>query len=473
MSEELINKIPANWRISTIGDVSADVQYGYTTKGASHGSLRMLRTTDITSGEVDWNGVPYCTERPEDEEKYLIHEGDVLISRAGSVGFSYFVKRPERSVFASYLIRFKPTIEGLYFKRFLESPEYWQNISEKKLGIAIPNVNASKLKAIQIPIAPLNEQRRIVARLEELFSTLDKSVEYLRTAQAQLKVYRQSLLKHAFEGKLTEKWREKNDSTPGSQAETNDETDSWEIPKNWRWAKLESLLAFGPRNGFSPKPSKSIAGTKSLTLTATTSGRFDSKHFKYLDVVVPKDSHLWLKNGDILIQRGNTREYVGVSAVYNGPENAFIYPDLMMKMVPVSSFSSDYICYALSDERTRNFMRQRATGTAGSMPKINKEIVQNVPIPVCCIAEQNEIVERLEEMLSNCDRLREIIEGALVGLEALRQSILKQAFSGKLVPQDPNDEPASVLLERIKAVQANGNGSHIRTAKKPKKVNKV
>ncbi len=124
-------QLPDRWTLSTLGEVSEKSQYGWTTK-ANHevGELKLLRTTDITSGTVDWSTVPYCTEEPEDVEKYLLKSGDILISRAGSVGVSFLINNPQRAVFASYLIRFraKEGVDAKYFYYYLKSPNYWAAI---------------------------------------------------------------------------------------------------------------------------------------------------------------------------------------------------------------------------------------------------------------------------------------------------------------------------------------------------------
>ena len=202
--------LPESWAIASVGDVCSQPQYGYTTKATNAGDLRLLRTTDITSGKICWETVPYCSDNPTDWEKYIIKDGDILVSRAGSVGVSHLITKPLKAVFASYLIRFKSFIDKQFLAYFLQSPNYWVAIADEKLGIAVPNVNAAKLKSITLPIPPAAEQRRIVGKIKELFSELDKGVESLKTTRAKLNVYRQSVLKHAFEGKLTAQWREEN-----------------------------------------------------------------------------------------------------------------------------------------------------------------------------------------------------------------------------------------------------------------------
>jgi len=110
------------WVWTKLGDICFGPQYGWTTSATTKGTLHLLRTTDITSGNIDWNSVPFCEKEPTEKEKYLLKDGDIVISRAGSVGCSYLIKNPKNAVFASYLIRFKPLIDKQYLAYFLKSP---------------------------------------------------------------------------------------------------------------------------------------------------------------------------------------------------------------------------------------------------------------------------------------------------------------------------------------------------------------
>ena len=230
------------------------------------GSCVYYETTDITSGSIDWEAVPFCQKEPDDKKKYLLKDGDIVISRAGSVGFSCLIKGPKQAVFASYLIRFRPVIiDELFLFYFLQSPAYWRAISESKLGIAVQNVNATKLKRIILPIAPLPEQRRIVAKIEDLFTKLDVGINELHKAQSQLKRYRQSVLKAAFEGKLTEAWRAKHqdDIEPASVLL---ECILKERREKWEAEQLEQMKAKGKR----PKDDKWKAKHKEPVATDTS-----------------------------------------------------------------------------------------------------------------------------------------------------------------------------------------------------------
>ena len=130
--------IPETWTQATIGDVCSHPQYGYTTKAAKNGDLQLLRTTDITSGKISWETVPYCSENPDNPEAYLLEDGDIVVSRAGSIGVSHLVSKPRKAVFASYLIRFRPFIDRRFFRYFLGSPDYWAAIADKEAGCRRP-----------------------------------------------------------------------------------------------------------------------------------------------------------------------------------------------------------------------------------------------------------------------------------------------------------------------------------------------
>ena len=427
----------------------------------------------------------------------ICYESDFLMvwdgSRSGLVG------KGIHGALGSTLVRINfPGMNNQYAYYFLLSK--YQEINTRAKGSGTPHIDPDLLWNYDFPIPPLNEQKRIVAKIEELFSELDNGITALKTAREQLKVYRQAVLKHAFEGKLTAKWREENADKLESPeqllariqeerkdiyrvqlAEWNVAVAEWEsqgkegkapprpkqpknsssrvkkcnnLPESWALVPLEELISFGPSNGWSPKATNDVTSTKAITLTATTSGKFDGTQFKYIDARIPKHSSLWLKKNDILVQRGNTIEYVGVPSLYCGDDNQFIYPDLIMKIQTSKSVSPQYITHAMSMVSSRSFLRERAVGAAGSMPKINQQTVSSLPIPICSELEQQKIVTLLEEILSIIDSTLHEIHFQLERSAVLRQSTLKKAFSGQLVPQDPNDEPASDLLARIQAEKA-------------------
>ena len=225
----------------------------------------------------------------------------------------------------------------------------------------------------------------------------------------------------------------------------------FELPDGWAWCRLLSIIEEKPTNGYSPKGVEYITDVRNLTLTATTSGYFKPSEFKYVDVKIASDSKYWLKNGDILIQRSNSRELVGTSCIYEGEDGAFIYPDLMMRIHLMSGIDVKYVDSVLKSKLTRGYYIENATGSAGSMPKINQAIVANTLIPLPPCAEQNRLAQHLDQLM-NIIYCIEVGKSDILGLISKTKSkVLDLAIRGQLVPQDPADEPASVLLERIRA----------------------
>ena len=216
--KDAVATMPKSWAPTTIGEICTTLQYGYTASASKEPcGPRFLRITDIQDGQVQWPLVPYCKIEGDVTQKYRLHPGDIVFARTGgTVGKSFIISSvPEQSVFASYLIRLSAHFEVApkYLYYFFQTATYWEQIGLKKGGLQ-GNVNATTLSSLELFICPLNEQHRIVAKIEELFSELDKGIENLKTAQLQLKVYRQALLKHAFEGKLTAQWRAERNVTP-------------------------------------------------------------------------------------------------------------------------------------------------------------------------------------------------------------------------------------------------------------------
>ncbi|HHM2083863.1 TPA: restriction endonuclease subunit S, partial [Klebsiella pneumoniae] len=205
-----VNILPEGWVSVTLADICSKPQYGYTTKSQLDGNVKFLRTTDITKGILNWDSVPYCEDPPTDLYKYQLYDRDIVISRAGSIGFSALIKNPPKKVvFASYLIRFKPSefISEVFIKYFLNSHDYWTQLRLMSAGNAVQNVNAQKLSILNVPLPPLAEQKIIADKLDDLLARVESIKTRLENIPEILKKFRQSVLSAAVSGKLTEEWR--------------------------------------------------------------------------------------------------------------------------------------------------------------------------------------------------------------------------------------------------------------------------
>ncbi len=398
----------------------------------------------------------------------------------------------------------KAAISNRYLSRYLNQIDY----SDYVTGTTRLKLTQNALKRIPVLVAPTAEQHRIVTKIEELFSELDKGIESLKTARAKLNVYRQAVLKHAFEGKLTAQWRgEHLEAKPASEllqrilverrrgweenqlrkfAEkgkapsknwkakykepaTADTTDLPLLPDSWCWSSIDQLIREPLRNGHSAVASQTDGGIPTFSISAVTDGDFSAKNIKMTSADPLKVQDLWIESDDIFVQRSNTPELVGTARRYRGENGRAIFPDLLIRIRVTSSVLSAFVELALQSVRCHAYFRHKSQGISGSMPKIDQDVVRLAAIPIPPLPEQEAIIEAVEGQLTVIDHIEAEIDGQLLKADSLRQSVLKKAFAGELVPQDPRDEPASVLLDRIKAEREKAaKNNHAKKTKKRK-----
>jgi type I restriction enzyme, S subunit len=377
--------------------------------------------------------------------------------------------------------------EFLYY--FLLSER--RNLIQAGKGGAQPNISQAIIKEWPIALPPLHEQHRIVTKIEELFSELDKGIESLKTAKAQLKVYRQALLKHAFEGKLTAQWRADNPDKletadallkriqQGRSQRHQQQLAEWEasgsqgskprapkpltalseealaelphLPVGWSYSELGAVID-EPAYGTSKKCDYETEGIGVLRIPNVVSGKINASDLKFAQFSEGEIAAYKLVTGDLLIIRSNgSVSIVGRCALVSDTETDYLYAGYLIRLRPNQRLIVPaYLLWAFSTHSVRKQIEKKAKSTSG-VNNINTGEIQSLAIAICGIEEQQQILIELECRLSEVDQLDQTISTSLQQAEALRQSILKKAFSGRLVPQDPNDEPASALLARIKA----------------------
>jgi type I restriction enzyme, S subunit len=369
---------------------------------------------------------------------------------------------------------------------------YWlKTVDFKDLTHAttLPSLPLPKVKAIGTPLPPLPEQRRIVAKIEELFSQLDAGVEELRKAKAQLKRYRQSVLKAAFEGKLTEEWRKKNLTTKtprhkeGKKPETAQELlarvreerkkalgkkykeppslDTSELPEppeGWTWTRLDALAAYEPHAitdgpfGSNLKTSHyTESGPRVIRLQNIGDGAFVDAFAHISQAHYEELARHKVLAGDLVIAAlGEELPRSCVIPPSVGP--AIVKADCIRFNPNRVATSAQFLNVILNAEPLKKMVSDIIHGVG--RPRLNQQQVKALPVPLPPVAEQEVIVAEVEQRLSIADAEEKVIEAALKQAARLRQSILKRAFEGRLVPQDPSDEPAERLLERIRAERA-------------------
>ncbi|MCU0278852.1 MAG: restriction endonuclease subunit S [Candidatus Nanopelagicales bacterium] len=444
------------WAWTTLGEVCSHPQYGWTTRAAAQGSTKFLRTTDITRGSIVWADVPFCDTEPADRSKYVLHARDIVISRAGSVGASAVIQEgPPDAVFASYLIRFQPSdhVDERFVGYFLQCPDYWEQIADSAAGIALQNVNAPKLRALRMPMAPLSEQERIVAAIEEAFSLLDAGEAGLHTTRTRLKRMRDSVLTAAAIGQLVP---QDHTDTPASsllpdRGTSAEAASAPGLPDGWCWTTLGSLLS-DIEAGKSYSAGGRPAGADEMgviKVSAMTWGRFRADENKVLPPGTRIDPRWVVRGGDLLLSRANTSEYVGACVLVPRDHSNLILSDKSLRLIPVDGVQAAWLVRCLRSRPVREQIQRLATGTKDSMRNISQEKLRSIRLALPPPEERARLVTELDRLFSFIEAAERAVSAALGRSTGLRRSVLKAAFEGRLVDQHSSDEPASVLLERI------------------------
>jgi type I restriction enzyme S subunit len=457
--------LPGEWKLETLEDVSLAIQYGYTAKAELEPvGPRLLRITDIQNDSVTWDEVPFCRIKKEEIQKYLLAPNDILFARTGAtVGKSYLIHGlvPE-SVFASYLlrVRFKPGVTPKYVSYFFKSPSYWRQITESQVGIGQPNVNGTKLAQIRIPVAPLEQQKRIVAEIEKQFSRLDEAVASLKRTKANLKRYKAAILKAAVEGKLTEDWRKQhpnvepaskllerillerrgkwNGKGKYSEPEQPDITSLPKLPDGWIWACLEAIAAL--KGGITvDKNRKSFNARKIpyLRVANVQRGYLDLSEIKEIDAPEADIRDLRLVPGDILFNEGGDRDKLGRGWVWEGQLSECIHQNHVFRArLYLADVSPKLVSWWGNSFGKNYFLREGKQTT--NLASINITKLSAFPIPLPSAAEQQQIINEVECRLSVIDELEATVEANLTHADSLRQSVLGTAFRGKLNIKERN-----------------------------------
>jgi len=421
--------------------------------------IRQVRKgyTAFVEGDILFAKITPCMENGKIAVARNLHNG---------IGFGtteLHVVRPESGIDAQYLFY------------FLVRQDYRTQAAHSMTGTAGQlRVPADFLRSSFLPLPPLNEQRRIVEKLEELLSDLDAGVATLRQALAKLKRYRQAVLKAAVEGELSREWREANkdrlepaskllerilaerrDRSSGSkkyrELEPPNTSELPELPEGWVWASVEHLATVG--TGATPLRSKQEYydnGSIPWVTSTAVNERLITAADEYITPLAVQETNAKVfPRGSLVLAmygEGKTRGKVAelcIDAATNQALAVLVFEGLAEETKP---FARTFL--------EKNYFDTRKMASGGVQPNLNLGLIKGLLLPLPPLEEQAYIVAEVDRRLSEADRLEATLQANLKRAERLRQAILKKAFSGELVPQDPNDEPASVLLERIRASRA-------------------
>ena len=485
-------ELPEGWVWTTLGEICSKPQYGWTASAdPKKDGLKLLRTTDISSGSINWSTVPGSSKFPEDIEKYKLKHGDIVVSRAGSVGINMEITDCPNAIFASYLIRFNAIspIPSRYISLFLKTPYYWSSIVDNTAGIAIPNVNATKLANLKIPFPPLPEQHRIVAKLEAFLAQVNTSKDHLAKVTPLIKRFRQSVLAAACSGRLTEDWRRVHpDVEPASkllkriheerirryerecrkaeaegrrkpkkpqnlEPQEMETAGLPELPEGWVWCKLGEVCEINPKSTNLSDFDQSLL-TTFVPMAAVDQIEGTIKTPEILPLGKARKGHTQFIENDVIFARITPCMENGKAAIAKSLENCLGFGSTEFHVIrPLDEILPEYIFYFIRQESFRNKASAHFTSTVGQM-RVPKEFIIAISIPLPTLPEQRVIVNRVENIFRFADEVEQRVAAATTHANQLTKTLRAKAFRGELVPQDPNDEPATVLLERIKKEKA-------------------
>ncbi|PLS83933.1 MAG: hypothetical protein CYG60_20605 [Actinobacteria bacterium] len=480
--------LPAGWATADLGDlleIVRGISFPSTAKKfePEDGYIACLRTTNVQR-EVQWDNLWFVPKEYLKRDEQLVKPLDILISTANSFELVGKVAQVHQmsaeatlGAFIS-LIRVPSQLDAKFFYYLLS----WGRTQERIRNLAstttnISNVSTKKLRTLTLQVPPLNEQRRIVEKIEELFTKLDAGVRSLEQARAQLKIYRRSVLKAAIEGELSHEWREahKEKLEPASELLERilrerrekfagkkykepispDTSGLAALPHGWAWATVDQLASAKP-NSLTDGPFGSNLKTAHYTGSGPRVVRLQNiapHTFVDVEAHISEEHYEGLKKhavyaGDLVIRALGEPAPVAC-AIPTWLGKAIVKADCIRFKPAEGYVSSPYIMYALNSHPVQR--RTTAVIHGIGRPRLNLTEIKSIAVPLPPIVEQSRIAEEIERRLSVVDKLEGTVEENLKQAGALRQSILKRAFSGELVPQDSDDEPASALLERIRA----------------------
>ena len=475
-------QLPNGWIWTTINNLAFLVTKGSTptTYGFSYldDGINFIKVENLSKGLVDKKSISQFIS--EDAHKFLkrsqLLDKDLLFSIAGTIGKVSIVRKedlPANTNQAISLIRCPwQLVDCLYLNYCLQSPDVRSFLLKRPRGVGMNNVSLGDVSDIPVSLPPLPEQHRIVTKIEELFTRLDEGIAELKKVKLQLKRYRQSLLKSAFNGTLTADWRqehkaelepasvllerikiERKKSGKYTELPPSDTTDLPELPEGWAWTTYNQIGQwFG---GGTPSKENSLYWENGTIPWVSPKDMKDIKITQTED----KITSLALNNSPVHVVTSGSLLFVVRSGIIRRTlpialnlVDVTVNQDLKA-LVPSPQIFPDYLLYltlSLSEA-----IRKDCSKGGTTVESIEFPLLKNYIIPLPSIKEQKYIVEKIQVCLSVSDEIEIVIEGSIKQAERLRQSILKRAFDGKLVPQDPEDEPADKLLERIKAEKMN------------------
>lgn len=393
---------------------------------------------------------------------------------------------------------------------------FYAQFSSQMTGV-IGGISIGRFLQLPFPLPPFAEQVRIADKVDDLMGLCDQvaaartereaarelltaaslarlnkpdsetfvadvrfaidALASLTARSEQIKQFRQAILNLAICGRIAERKPDEGEASTlveSIHADRRRLRNRWldpdmklvdfDVPSHWVWQSLDQIIVDGPQNGLSPRKSDRHGAPKAITLTATTSGRFDGRQFKRVEVKAADASGYWLEPGDLLFQRGNTPDYVGIAAIYDGPANEFLFPDLIIRVKVSRRMSNRFVHLWCIAPFARKYLTSNATGAQKTMPKINQRTLKAIPIAVPPIKEQERIVAEVDALMRLCDQLEESLTVADSARRHLLDAMLHEALAPVAKPSKEHARAAvsGYLVSRLAFKRNFGRTAHMK-----------
>ena len=499
------SELPASWVRVPLAELLTGIETGKSFKCDERlpmpNEVGIVKVSAVSWGEYREQESKTCLDAARINPSLFVRRGDFLFSRSNTielVGACVIAQQVGlRVMLSDKILRFRFADDAMkpWVLALLRSQQGRLQIERLASGNqdSMRNIGQERIGQIEVPLPPRAEQTRIVAKLEELLFDIDAGVAELKAAQKKLAQYRQSLLKAAVEGALTAEWRTRN--TPletGAQLLERILTERrarWEakqtlkfkeqgkpppkdwqkkypepvrpdttglpaLPQGWVWASVDQLSG-SIRNGISKTPNTDGRGFPIFKINAVRPMVVNFAATKHIELDESEATEYWVEVGDLLATRYNgSVDLLGVFGMVKAVPQPTLHPDKLIRMKPLLGMKLGAWMEVCGNVGTsRSHLVSKVKTTAGQTG-ISGEDLKKTPIPLPPFFEQEAALTDLEVLLQSIKDLEAPTELGLKQSTAQRQNILRAAFSGQLVPQDPRDEPASVLLARIRAERA-------------------
>jgi len=509
-----VRSVPIGWKATKLRDV---VQLRTGPFGSSlHRSdyvedgIPIVNPMHINNGHIQASSKHGVSEGTAARLRdFQLRVGDIVLGRRGEMGRCAVVGEKQSGWLCgtgSIVITAHSGIQPDYLQRLLSSDAVIKNLTNESVGSTMVNLNQQILLDLDLAVPPRNEQTRIVEKIEELLSDLDAGVAELKAAQRKLAQYRQSLLKAAVEGALTAEWRvarakagepqetgaellqrilterrirwetrqlakfAEQGKTPPKDWKTKypepiapDTTNLPELPESWVWASVEQLGAVQLGRQRSPDKMKGVCPVQYIRAANITEQGINFNDVLEMDFSETEIATFKLNAGDVLLtEASGSPQHVGRPVVWPKVDGVYCFQNTVIRFVPRGIDSNYAFCIFQAWQKLGVF--QKLSGGVG-INHLSAGKFLTVPVPLPSREEQNAIVDSVAAAVVLVDEQGLAIEHSLKQATAQRKNILKAAFAGQLVPQDPNDEPASVLLERIRANRTSNAAPKLRGGK--------